>query len=82
MALPKCIKVTMWRIQASLVIHAVPWKQLGSPAAMQLGVRASPCECSLAVLSSLSPGIKPWVLGERIGFPFWCFVLFFFNIFL
>lgn len=68
----------VWRIQASLMIHAVPWEQFGSPAAMQPGVHASPCECSLAVFSSLGPGIKPWVLGERIGFPF-CF---FFYIFL
>lgn len=58
----------VWRIQASLVIHAVPWEQSGSPAAMQPGVHPRPCECSLAVFSSLGPwnqamgaGRKDWV---------------------
>lgn len=78
MALSECTKVTVWRIQASRVICAVPWEQLGSPAAMQLGVRASPCECSLAVFS------QPWNQAMGAGRKDWVsFLVFlvFFNIF-
>lgn len=58
------------------MIYAVLKKQFGSLEAMQPDVHASPCECSLAVLSFLGLGIKPWELGEKIGFPLCCFDIF------
>lgn len=58
------------------MIYAVPKGQFGSLAAMQHDAHASLCECSLAVFSFLGLGIKPWVLGEKIGFPLCCFDIF------
>lgn len=58
------------------MIYAVPKDQFVSLAAMQPGVDANPCECSLAVFSFLGLGIKLWELGENIGFPLCCFDIF------
>lgn len=67
---------TVRRIQASPTIYAARKEQFVSLAAMQPGVDASPCECSLAVFSLLGLGIKPWELGEKTGFPLCCFDIF------
>lgn len=66
----------VWRIQAPLMIDALPWEQSGSPAALQPGVRASPCECNLAIFSqpwnqAMGAWRKDWV--SFLGFIFLIF---------